>query len=97
MLGLRSRKIRFDTFPQFVEGLNDLKLINSSVFFFYFNKDKNDEHLGYLIIGEKFIDKETEYEEINKTNFALRRGSISWYLNFDVIYSKNNKNGNSYY
>ena len=98
MLGLRSRKIRFDTFPQFVEGLNDLKLINSSVFSFYFNKDKNDEHLGYLIIGEKFIDKETEYEEINKTNFALRRGSISWDLNFDVIYIKsNNENGNSFY
>ena len=98
MLGLKSRKIRWDTYPQFVEGLNDLKLINSSVFSFYFNKDKNEEHLGYLIIGEKFIDKETEYEEINKTNFALRGGSISWDLSFETIYSKSNdENLNSFY
>ena len=90
MLGLKSRQIRWDTHPQFVEGLNDLKLINSSVFSFYFNKDKNEEHLGYLIIGEKFIDKEIEYEEINKTNFALRDGRISWDLCFEAIYSKSN-------
>ena len=98
MFGLRNRKIRWDTYPQFVEDLNYLKLLNSSIFSFYFNKDKNEEHLGYLIIGDKYVDKETEYEEINKTNFALRVGGISWDLSFETIYSKsNNENLNSFY
>ena len=98
MLGLKSRKIRWDTYPQFVEGLKQLKYINTSIFSFVFNQKSNSNHLGYLIIGEIYTDKIDEYENVTKTNFALRGGSISWDLSFETIYSKSNdENLNSFY
>ena len=98
ILGLRNRRILWDNDPQFIEGLNGQKQINKSIFSFYFNKENNAEHLGYLIIGDKFTDTETEHEEVNKTYFALRGGDISWDLSFETIYSKSNdENLNSFY
>ena len=97
-LGLRNRNLNWDIHPNFLGNLKDLKHINTSIFSFVFNKDKNAEHLGYLIIGDLFIDKEKEYEEVNKTNFALRGGSTSWDLSINTIYSESNKeNMNSFY
>ena len=96
MLGLRNRK--YENELQLLEILKKSKGIDKSIFSFIFNKDRNSEHLGYLIIGEQFIDYQTEYEEINKTNFALRNGAISWDFNVETIYSKSNKdNLDSFY
>ena len=98
ILGLRIKKYKEEESPIFVESLKDLKEINFSIFSFYFSKDKNEENSGYLIIGEKFIDKKSEYEEVNKTNFALRKQITSWDLNVETIYSQSNKeNLNSFY
>ena len=98
ILGLRNRKYKEEESPQFVESLKELKKINTSIFSFIFNKDKNVEHLGYLIIGDKYIDKKTKYEEVNKTNFALRKQITSWDLDVETIYSQSNKeNLNSFY
>ena len=96
MLGLRNKKYENDL--QLLETLKKSKQINSSIFSFIFNKDKNSDYLGYLIIGDKYIDNKIEYEETNKTNFALRNGAISWDLSIETIYSKSNKdNLNSFY
>ena len=97
-LGFRNRNLNWDSHPNFLGNLKNLKHINTSIFSFVFNKDKNAEHLGYLIIGDLFIDKEKEYEEVNKTNFALRGGGVSWDLTISTIYSESNKeNMNSFY
>ena len=98
MLGLRCRKIKWDIYPNFIDNLKQLKHIDSSIFSFVFNEDNNSKHLGYLIIGEQFTDKINEYENVTKTNFALRRAGISWDISLDTIYSQSNKeNMNSYY
>lgn len=101
MLGLRHRKINWEIYPNFINDLKKLKHINTSIFSFIFNKDNKDtnsNHLGYLIIGEQFTDKIDEYENVTKTNFALRRSAMSWDLSLDTIYSQSNKeNINSYY
>ena len=98
MLGLRNRHIKWYNYPQFIDTLVETKEINTPLFSLVFNKDKNSNHLGYLIIGDVFIDKKTEYEEINKTHCNLRGGSISWDLGFETIYSESKKdNMNSFY
>ena len=38
-----------------------------------------------------YYDKQTEYEEVNKTNFALRRGGNSWDLHITTIFSESKK------
>ena len=91
MLGLRKVNIKLNNNPQFVDGLKETKEINKAIFSFIFNKDKNSHHLGYLIIGDKYIDKKTEYEQLNITNFALRREVISWDLIAETIYSQSYK------
>ena len=98
MLGLRNTNIKYGNNPQFIDALKEVKVINNSIFSFIFNKDKNEEHLGYLIIGDKFIDREREYEDINKTNYAPRRGSLSWDLDIETIYSESKSdNLNSFF
>ena len=98
MLGLRQRQINWDTYPNFINNLKQLKYINTSIFSFVFNQNSNSNHLGYLIIGEVYTDKIDEYENVTKTNFALRRSAMSWDISLDTIYSQSNKdNINSYY
>ena len=91
MLGLRHRKLNFPIYPQFVGNLKQIKQIDKSIFTFIFNENKNEGHLGYLIIGDLYYDKQTEYEEVNKTNFALRRGGNSWDLHITTIFSESKK------
>ena len=98
MLGLRNSNIKLGNNPHFIDALRQQKVINHSIFSFIFNKDKNEEHLGYLIIGDKYIDKESEYEEINKTTYAPRRESLSWDLDIETIYSESKSdNLNSFF
>ena len=98
MLGFRNRNIKWNNYPQFVESLKEAQEIKKSIFSFIFNKDENSEPLGYIIIGDLFIDTKTEYEEVNVTNYALRGGSMSWDLSLETIYSESNKdNLNSFY
>ena len=67
MLGLRQRQINWDTYPNFINNLKQLKYINTSIFSFVFNQNSNSNHLGYLIIGEVYTDKIDEYENVTKT------------------------------
>ena len=98
MFGLRYRNLNWDIYPNFIKNLKQFNHINTSIFSFIFNQDKNSEHLGYLIIGDQYTDKTTEFSEANKTNFALRRSALSWDLSISTIYSQSNKeNFNSYY
>ena len=88
MLGLRLNKKNDDMSPQLIKSLRQIKSINDSIFTFYFNKGNNDDHYGYLIIGDKFTDTEKEFEETNSTLFGMRDVSLSWDLRTDTIYSK---------
>ena len=88
ILGLRLRNKNTNLSPQFIKSLKETESINASIFTFLFNKESNDEHYGYLLIGDKFIDSEKEFEETNKTYFGLRDGKLSWDLRTDTIYSK---------
>jgi hypothetical protein len=68
MLGLRLRFMYSDYYPDFIQSLREMKIINSSIFTFYINNNKKENgHYGYLIIGDKFTDIEKEFEETNST------------------------------
>ena len=59
MFGLRYRNLNWDIYPNFIKNLKQFNHINTSIFSFIFNQDKNSEHLGYLIIGDQYADKTT--------------------------------------
>ena len=93
ILGLRFSYMNTDSSPILIKLFKMKNIVNSSIFTFFFNK--NEENYGYLIIGEKVIDKEKEFEETNNTNFAMRNGKLSWDLRADRIYSQANINYNN--
>ena len=95
MLGLRLSYINIDSSPDLIKTLKGNKAINSSIFTFIFNDNKKDEYYGYVIIGNKFIDTEKEYEETNNTYFARRNSRVSWDLKTNTIYSQTKSNSNS--
>jgi hypothetical protein len=98
MIGLRLRKIN-DYSPEFIKTLKNLNRINSTIFTFFFNSNKKDDHYGYLIIGDEFKDKEKEFEETNSTYFGFRDGRLSWDFRTIKIYSEpknKNKDINAY-
>lgn len=90
MLGLRNRNkhLNYDNYPQFVSSLIKAKGINKGFFSFIFDKNKNAEHLGYLIIGDLFKNTKDEYEETNSTYYANRREGLSWDLSLETVYSE---------
>ena len=93
MLGLRLRFMYSDYYPDFIQSLREMKIINSSIFTFYINNNKKEnDHYGYLIIGDKFTDTEKEFEETNSTFFSLRGSSLSWDIRIDNIYSEAKSN-----
>ena len=93
MLGLRLRFINTDYNPDFIQTLKQMKFINSSIFTFYINNNKKEnDHYGYLIIGDKFIDTKNEFEETNNTFFSLRGSSLSWDIGIDNVYSEPKSN-----
>ena len=91
MAGLRLRYMNIDSSPDLIKSLRNIKAINSSIFTFLFNDNKKDEHYGYLVIGDKVIDTEKEYEETNNTYFGLRSSRLSWDLKTETIYSESKK------
>ena len=98
LIGLRLRKIN-DYSPEFIKSLKKLNIINLTIFTFFFNSNKKDDHYGYLIIGDEFKDKEKEFEETNSTLFGFRDGRLSWDFRTIKIYShpkKRNEDINFY-
>ena len=67
ILGLNIPKSSVRDSPEFIKSIKEIKRINASIFTFIFNNNKKNNHYGYLIIGDKYIDKEKEYEETNST------------------------------
>ena len=99
MIGLRLRHINLDSATDIIKSLKEMEAINTKIFTFYFNNKKNDEHYGYLIIGDKVIDAKNEFEETYNTYFAMRSSRLSWDLRVDTIYSEfknDSKNINLY-
>ena len=88
ILGLRLKNTNTNLKPLFVKGLKEINGINASIFTFLFNKENNDDHYGYLLIGDKYIDTEKEFEETNKTIFGMRDGTLTWDLRTETIYSR---------
>lgn len=100
IIGLRIRHLNSDYSPEFINSLRDIKAINFSIFTFLFNKNINDDHYGYFIIGDRVIDTEKEFEETNSTYYGTRYSKLSWDLRTDSIISKpkeNIKNLNVYH
>ena len=98
LIGLRLRKIN-DYSPEFIKSLKKLNIINLTIFTFFFNSNKKDDHYGYLIIGDEFKDIEKEFEETNSTYFGFRDGKLSWDFRTIQIYSRpknKNKDINAY-
>ena len=94
MVGLRLRYLNIDTSTDIIKSLKDLKAVDETIFTFLFNNKNNNEHYGYLILGDKVIDAKKELEETYNTNFAMRNSRLSWDLRTDIIYSETKINSN---
>ena len=92
MIGLRLRHLNVDSCTDIIKSLNEMNAINVKIFTFLFNNKKNDEHYGYLIIGDKVIDIKKEFEETYNIYYAIRSSGLSWDLRTESIYSESKMN-----